>query len=48
MQCAKEILDEDVAVLRSPGVHSGILIQRDGDSAFTGEVFQQACLRHGA
>lgn len=48
MQLAKAALDEGVAVLRSLGLHSSVLVQSDGGSDFTGEVFQTACLRHGA
>lgn len=48
MQLAKEVLDEGIAVLRSHGIHSSILTQSDGGSDFTGEVFQSACLKHGA
>ncbi len=48
MQLAKQALDEGVAVLRSLGLHGGVLVQSDGGSDFTGEVFQTACLRHGS
>jgi transposase InsO family protein len=48
MQLAKAALDEGVAVLRSLGIHGTVLVQSDGGSDFTGEVFQQACLRYGA
>jgi putative transposase len=48
MQLAKEALDEGVGVLRSLGVHSTVLVQSDGGSDFTGEVFQSACLKHGS
>lgn len=48
MQLAKEVLDEGVAVLRSLGIDGTLLVQSDGGSDFTGEVFQSACLRHGA
>ncbi|MDQ3398891.1 MAG: hypothetical protein M3511_14205, partial [Deinococcota bacterium] len=47
MQLAKEVLDEGVAVLRSLAIHSTVLVQSDGGSDFTGEVFQSACLRYG-
>ncbi len=48
MQLAKEVLDEGVAALRSLGLHDPVLIQSDGGSDFTGEVFQQTCLKYGA
>ena len=48
MQLAKAALDEAVAVLRSLGIHGSVLVQSDGGSDFTGEVFQNACLRYGA
>lgn len=48
MQLAKEVLDEGVGVLRSLAIHSTVLVQSDGGSDFTGEVFQNACLRYGA
>ena len=48
MQLAREALDDGVDVLRSLGVHSTILVQSDGGSDFTGEVFQSACLRYGS
>ena len=48
MQLAKEVLDEGVGVLRSLAIHSSVLVQSDGGSDFTGEVFQNACLRYGA
>jgi putative transposase len=47
MQLAKEVLDEGIAVLRSLAIHSTVLVQSDGGSDFTGEVFQSACLRYG-
>ncbi len=47
MQLAKELLDEGVGVLRSLAIHSTVLVQSDGGSDFTGEVFQSACLRYG-
>lgn len=47
MQLAKEALDEGVAVLRALTIHSTVLVQSDGGSDFTGEVFQSACLRYG-
>jgi putative transposase len=48
MQLAKEALNEGIAVLRSLGIYSALLVQSDGGSDFTGEVFQSACLKHGA
>ena len=48
MQLAKVALDEGVAVLRSLGIHGAVLIQSDGGSDFTGEVFQTACLKYGS
>ena len=48
MQLAKAALDEGVAVLRSLGIHGSVLVQSDGGSDFTGEVFQTACLRYGS
>ncbi len=48
MQLAKAALDEGVAVLRSLGIHGTVLVQSDGGSDFTSEVFQTACLRYGA
>ncbi len=47
MQLARAALDEGVAVLRSLGIHDTVLVQSDGGSDFTGEVFQNACLRYG-
>ena len=47
MQLAKAALDESVAVLRSLGIHGSVLVQSDGGSDFTSEVFQSACLRYG-
>ncbi len=48
MQLAREALDEGIGVLRSLGVHSTVLVQSDGGSDFTGEVFQSTCLRYGS
>ena len=48
MQLANQALDEGVAVLRSLGLHGGVLVQSGGGSDFTGEVFQTACLKYGA
>ena len=48
MQLAKAALDEGVAMLRSLGIRGTVLVQSDGGSDFTGEVFQTACLRYGA
>ncbi len=47
MQLAKAALDEGVAVLHSLGLHGNVLVQSDGGSDFTGEVFQTACLSYG-
>jgi transposase InsO family protein len=47
MQLAKAALDEGIMVLRSLGIHGSVLVQSDGGSDFTGEVFQQAYLKHG-
>ncbi len=48
MQLAKAALDEGVAVLRSLGINGTVLVQSDGGSDFTGELFQTACLKYGA
>ncbi len=48
MQLAKATLDEGVTGLRSLGICGPILVQSDGGSDFTSEVFQNACLRYGA
>jgi len=48
MHSAKATLDEGVAVLRSLGIYDGILVQSDGGSDFTSEMFQNACSRYGA
>ncbi len=48
MQLAKAALDKGVAVLRSLGIDGTVLVQSDGGSDFTGEVFQTTCLRYGA
>jgi transposase InsO family protein len=48
MDLAKETLDEGVAVLRTNGIYGSILVQSDGGSDFTSEVFQNACLKHGS
>jgi putative transposase len=48
MQLAKAALDEGVAVLRSLGIHGTVLVQSDGGSDFTSEIFQNVCLRYGA
>ena len=48
MRLAKAALDEGVAVLRSLGIYGSVLVQSDGGSDFTGEVFQTACLKYGA
>lgn len=48
MQLAREVLDEGVGVLRSLAIYSTVLVQSDGGSDFTGQLFQSACLRYGA
>lgn len=48
MQSAKAALDEGVALLRSLGIDGNVLVQSDGGSDFTSEVFQTACLKYGA
>ena len=48
MHSAKAALDEGVTVLRSVGVPSTVLVQSDGGSDFTSEVFQNACSRYGS
>ena len=48
MHSAKATLDEGVALLHSLGTGGGVLVQSDGGSDFTSEVFQTACLRHGS
>lgn len=48
MHLATLTLDEAVAQLRQLGVQGAILVQSDGGSDFTSEVFQQACLKYGA
>ncbi|WP_240741066.1 DDE-type integrase/transposase/recombinase [Deinococcus sp. Arct2-2] len=47
MHLAKLTLDEAVAVLRAEGHPDTILVHSDGGSDFTGEVFQQSCLKYG-
>jgi transposase InsO family protein len=47
MHLAKAALDEGIAVLRSLGICGTILVQSDGGSDFTSEVFQGACLKYG-
>jgi putative transposase len=48
MHLAKLTLDEAVAVLRAEGHAETILVQSDGGSDFTSEVFQQGCLKYGS
>ena len=48
MHLAKAALDEGVALLRSLGIYGTVLVQSDGGSDFTSEVFQNACSRYGA
>ena len=48
MALAKETLDEGVAVLRTNGIVGSILVQSDGGSDFTSEVFQKVCQKHGS
>ncbi len=48
MHLAKQALDEGIALLYSLGLCSTILVQSDGGSDFTSEVFQNACLKYGA
>lgn len=47
MHLAKLTLDEAIAVLRSQGHQEAILVQSDGGSDFTSDLFQQGCLRYG-
>ena len=48
MQLAKEALEAGVDVLRPHEITDAILVQSDGGSDFTSEVFQNACLRYGS
>ena len=48
MHLAKLTLDEAVGVLRAQGHHEPILVQSDGGSDFTSDLFQQGCLRYGS
>ena len=48
MHLAKLTLDEAVAVLRAQGHHEAILVQSDGGSDFTSDLFQQGCLKYGS
>ena len=48
MHLAKAALDEGISVLRANHIHGPVLVQSDGGSDFTGEVFQGACLKHGS
>ena len=45
---AKLTLDEAVAILRAQGHHKAILVQSDGGSDFTSDLFQQDCLQYGS
>ena len=47
MHLAKLTLDEAVAVLRAQGYHEAILVQSDGGSDFTSDLFQQGCVKYG-
>jgi transposase InsO family protein len=44
---AREVLTEAISRLRELGIHDSILIQSDGGSDFTSEVFQQYCATNG-
>lgn len=46
MHLAKLTLDEAVSVLRAQGHHEAILVQSDGGSDFTSDLFQQGCLNY--
>ena len=48
MHLAKLTLDEAVAVLRTQGLPEAILVQSDGGSDFTSDLFQQGCLKYGS
>ncbi|UQN08359.1 integrase core domain-containing protein [Deinococcus sp. QL22] len=48
MHLAKLTLDDAVAVLRAEGHPDTILVQSDGGSDFTGDIFQQGCLKYGS
>ncbi len=48
MHLAKLTLDEAVAVLRTEGHHDVIVVQSDGGSDFTSDLFQQGCLKYGS
>ena len=45
---AKLTLDEGVAVLHNLGFKEPIVVQSDGGSDFTSELFQQACKQYGS
>ena len=47
MHLAKLTLDEAIAVLRTQGHHEAILVQSDGGSDFTSDLFHQGCLKYG-
>jgi len=48
MHLAKLTLDEAVGVLRAQGHHEPILVQSDGGSDFTSDLFQQGCMKYGS
>jgi len=48
MHLAKLTLDEAVGVLRAQGHHEAIVVQSDGGSDFTSDLFQQGCLKYGS
>ncbi|UQN08160.1 DDE-type integrase/transposase/recombinase [Deinococcus sp. QL22] len=48
MHLAKLTLDKAVAVLWAEGHPETILVQSDGGSDFTSEVFQQVCSKYGS
>jgi transposase InsO family protein len=47
MHLAKWTLDEAMTVLSTLGIAERILVQSDGGSDFTSDLFQQACLTYG-
>lgn len=47
MHLAKWTLDEAMTVLHAQGIAERILVQSDGGSDFTSDLFQQACLTYG-
>lgn len=48
MHLATLTLDEAVGVLRAQGHDETILVQSDGGSDFTSDLFQQGCLKYGS